>query len=205
MVSRQTARLSLSRDRILHAAIEMADESGVEAMSLYNHVANKDDLLDGALDLVLAECEEPDPEGEWDVAVRRSAVTVNRALRQHPWACTLLMGASRIREARLHYMDALLGRLRSAGFTAETTFDVYHVLDGHIFGFSLWQISHSFTPAQIAAMRAVFDNAITADAYPHLREHGAQHLALDARRDVDAFELGLDLILDGLRARLGRS
>ena len=145
-------RLPLTRDRILRAALELADADGVEsitmrklggalgfeAMSLYNHVASKDDVLDGILDLVLDETELPAPTGAWDAAIRDSAISVHDALRRHQWACALLMSAGSIRPARLRYMDALLGRLRRAGFSAETTYTAYHVLDAHIFGFSLW-------------------------------------------------------------------
>src|SRR3954454_22934009 len=123
-----TGRKPLSRERILAAALEVVDEQGIEAlsmrklgqalgyeaMSLYNYVANKDDLLDGILDLVLAESELPSPAGAWDTAVRTSAVSVHQALRRHPWAATLLMTPGHIRPARLRYMDSLLGRLREA-------------------------------------------------------------------------------------------
>src|SRR5256714_6338105 len=159
MPTKTAPRLPLSRDRILQAALELADEAGIdsltmrklgqalgfEAMSLYNHVANKDDLRDGMLDLVLAESEPPSPLGGWDTAVRASAISVHAALRRHPWSCGLLMDPGRIRPARLRYMDLLLGRLREAGFSAETTYHAYHVLDGHIFGFSLWETSHTYT------------------------------------------------------------
>jgi AcrR family transcriptional regulator len=206
-------RLSLSRDRILQAALALADESGIsaltmrrlgkelgfEAMALYNYVRSKDDLLDGALDRVLDECEQPVPDGPWDNAIRRSAISVNRALRRHPWACTLLMGSSGLRPARLSYMDSLLGRLRGAGFPAETAYDAYHVLDGHIFGFSLWQISHSYTPEQYSGMAALFAETIIAEDYPHLHEHGVQHMSGEAHSEADSFEVGLDLILDGLK------
>src|SRR5215211_6721878 len=152
-------RLPLSRERILQGALELTDEGGIEsltmrklgqalgfeAMSLYNHVANKDDVLDGILDLVLAESEPPSPAGDWDAAIRASALSVHEALRRHPWSCTLLMAPGRIRPARLRYMDLLLGRLRKAGFSAETTYHAYHVLDGHIFGFSFWEASHTYT------------------------------------------------------------
>src|SRR4051794_1686200 len=100
MATDATPRLPLTRERILRSALELADDGGVqsltmrklgqalgfEAMSLYNHVANKDDLLDGILDLVLAETTPPSPEQEWDAAVRTSAISVHDALRRHPWA-----------------------------------------------------------------------------------------------------------------------
>jgi AcrR family transcriptional regulator len=207
-------RLPLSRERILRAALTIADEQGIdalsmrklaqalgyEAMSLYNHVANKDDLLDGLLDAVLAETQAPSPDEPWDAAIRASAVSVHDALRRHTWAAPLLMSAGHIRPVRLRYMDLLLGRLRASGFDADTTYHAYHVLDGHIFGFSLWEISHSsYTPSDEVDMREMFDNVITVEAYPDLREHGLQHFAEGPHRHVSAFEFGLDLILDGLR------
>jgi AcrR family transcriptional regulator len=207
------ARLPLSRDRILQTALGLVDEGGLdslsmrklgqalgfEAMSLYNHVANKDDLIDGILDLVLAEGEPPSSSGSWDAAVRESAISVHAALRRHPWAPPVVMAPGRIRPARLRYMDSLLGRLREAGFSAETTYHAYHVLDGHIFGFSLWEASHTFTEQDEAEMAEAFDRVISPEEYPYLREHGEQHFADGPHHDVSAFELGLDLILDGLR------
>ncbi|MDX6452905.1 MAG: hypothetical protein QOH16_2954 [Gaiellaceae bacterium] len=213
MAAQPRPRLPLSRERILEAALALVDESGIEsltmrklgqelgfeAMSLYNHVANKDDLLDGILDLVLAESEQPSPLGEWDAAIRTSAISVHDALRRHQWACPLLMLPGRIRPARLQYMDALLGRLRDAGFSAETTFTAYHVLDGHILGFSLWEASHTYSDVDVAEMTERFQTTITPAAYPHLHEHAQQHFNEGPHSDVRAFEFGLDLILDGLR------
>jgi AcrR family transcriptional regulator len=206
-------RLPLTRDRILRAALEIADEGGIEsltmrrlgqelgfeAMSLYHYVASKDDLLGGLCDAVMAECDLPSPDGDWAAAVRRSAISVQQALHRHPWACTLLMSADHVRPARLRYMDSLLGRLRDAGFSAETTYHAYHVIDGHIFGFSFWQSSHSYTPAEVSHLVEMFAKAIPEDEYPHLYEHGAQHLAGGPHHDVSAFAFGLDLILDGLK------
>jgi AcrR family transcriptional regulator len=213
MATTTEPRLPLSRDRILQAALELVDEGGIEsltmrklgqalgfeAMSLYNHVANKDDVLDGILDLVLGESEPPSPDGDWDAAIRTSAISVHDALRRHPWSCALLMSPGRIRPARLRYMDLLLGRLREAGFAAETTYSAYHVLDGHIFGFSLWERAHSFSDEEATDMMAAFERTITVEDYPYLREHGEQHFAEGPHHDVSAFELGLDLILDGLK------
>jgi AcrR family transcriptional regulator len=207
------ARRPLSRDRILQAALELVDEGGLdslsmrklgqalgfEAMSLYNHVANKDDLIDGILDLVLAEGEPPAPSDDWEAAIRESALSVHAALRRHPWAPALLMAPGRIRPTRLRYMDSLLGRLREGGFSAEMTYHAYHVLDGHIFGFSLWEAAHTFSDEDASRMAASFDRLSPADEYPYLREHGEQHFAEGPHHDVSAFEFGLDLILEGLR------
>jgi AcrR family transcriptional regulator len=207
------ARLPLTRDRILETALALVDEGGLdalsmrklgqalgfEAMSLYNHVANKDEVIDGILDLVLAEGDPPAPSDDWEAAVRESAISVHAALRRHPWAPALLMAPGRMRPARLRYMDSLLGRLREGGFSAETTYHAYHVLDGHTFGFSLWEAAHTFSDEDASRMAASFDRLIPVDDYPYLREHGEQHFADGPHHDVSAFELGLDLILDGLR------
>jgi AcrR family transcriptional regulator len=213
MTTSTEPRLPLSRDRILQAALELADEGGIEsltmrklgqalgfeAMSLYNHVANKDDVLDGILDLVLAESEPPSPAGDWDAAIRTSAISVHEALGRHPWSCTLLMAPEHARPARIRYMDLLLGRLREAGFSAETTYTAYHVLDAHIFGFSLWETSHSYTAEEASNLAATFMETIAAEAYPYLHEHAQQHFSEGPHREVSAFELGLDLIVDGLK------
>src|SRR4051812_8415408 len=213
MAAQPEPRLPLSRDRILRAALELVDDGGIdsltmrklgqalgfEAMSLYNHVANKDDVIDGILDLVLAEGELPSPSGDWDGAVRSSAVSVHAALRRHPWASAVVMAPGRLRPARLRYMDSLLGRIREAGFSAETTYHAYHVLDGHIFGFSFWETSHAFTADEVSNLVAMFTAAVGADAYPYLHEHARQHAAEGPHRELSAFEFGLDLIVDGLR------
>ena len=198
---------------MLEAALALADESGiesltmrnlgrtlgVEAMSLYNHVSNKDDILAGLCDLVLAEIEPPAPDGDWDAALRASAVSAHDALRRHPWACSLLMSGDRVLTARLRYMDALLERLRKAGFSADTTYHAYHVLDAHIFGFSLWQAGHAFKAEDLQDLAATFLEKFPLDDYPYVAEHVEQHLTEGPLHDVSAFEFGLDLILDGLR------
>jgi len=202
-------RLPLSRDRILERGIQIADADGVdaltmrrladdlgfEAMSLYRHVKNKDDVLGGILDAVLAEIESPAGGGEWDEAIRRSAISVNDVLGRHAWATDLLMSSRGIRPARLAYMNDLLGRLREAGFSADTTYTAYHALDAHIFGFARWLACHT-VPDEDAERLA---RTIRLDDYPYLAEHRDQHLAEGPHHDVSAFEFGLDLILDGLR------
>src|SRR5215212_3977409 len=213
MAVKTEPRLPLTRDRILQAALELVDDDGIEsltmrklgqargfeAMSLYNHVAKKDDVLDGILDLVLAESEPPSPAGDWDAAIRTSAISVHDALRRHPWSCPLLMAPGRVRTSRLRYMDLLLGRLREAGFSAETTYHAYHVLDGHIFGFSLWETSHTYSAEEVASFTEKFAQTITPETYPYLHEHGEQHFNEGPHQEVSAFEVGLDLIVDGLK------
>ena len=209
------ARTPLTRDRILHAALDLADGSGIEtvtmrrlgeelgfeAMSLYRHVANKNDLLDGMLDLVLAEWQLPDGQGDWREAIRTSALSVHDALRRHRWAAQLLMTGTHLRPARLRYMERLLGRLRDAGFDAETTYHVYHLLDGYIFGFSLWEIAYTAIPLDAEVVSRLMQT-IPWDEYAHLAAHRDQHMSDGPHREVSAFEVGLDLILGGLEKRL---
>lgn len=210
---------------MLHAAIRLADEGGiesltmrrlarelgVEAMSLYNHVANKGDLVDAMVDLVVSEIELPATSDAWDVAVRECAISAHEVLLRHPWSCSLVMSttSTRIaRNARVRYMEWLLGRLREAGFSAELTYHAYHALDSHILGFTLWELGHSGAANAIrgdkdlADFAASFVRELRAADYPYLAEHAEQHVAALGDEGTSEFEFGLDLILDGLeRAR----
>jgi AcrR family transcriptional regulator len=220
-----TPRTPLSRERILQAAIGLADEGGiesltmrklaralgVEAMSLYNHVSNKDDLMDGIVDLVMAEIELPSGGEDWDVAIRKYAVSAHEALLRHTWAASLVLSPSTARTEptpRLESMEWLLGRLKEAGFPPKLRYSAYHTLDSHIFGFTLWQLGHSAAAnnlrgdQDIADFAASFLTEMRALDYAHLVEHIEQHL--DAGNDgASEFEFGLDLILDGLKRAPG--
>jgi len=180
----------------------LGEELGFEAMSLYRHVANKKDLFDGMLDLVLAEWQPPNSDGDWSAAIRTSARSVHDALRRHRWAAQLLMTGDHIRPARMRYMDQLLGRLRDAGFDPDATYSVYHLLDGYIFGFSLWEIAYTSFPLDAEAVTRLMQS-IPWDEYPQLAEHRDQHMTEGPHREVSAFDVGLDLILDGLRSSAG--
>jgi AcrR family transcriptional regulator len=213
-----TRRKPLNRERILETAVAFADEQGIdalsmrklgqsvgyEAMSLYNHVTNKDDLLDGMLDLVLAEMEPPAQDGGLP-AIRAAALSAHEALKRHPWAAGLLMAPARVRPARLEFMDGLLGALRNAGFSAKTTYHAYHALDAHIIGFSLWASTHDLSlPEEIDDdLRGFLDRIIPAETYPYLHEHGLQHLEDGAYKEVSAFEFALDLLLESLERLRG--
>jgi AcrR family transcriptional regulator len=206
---------------VLQAAIRLADqggiesltmrklarELGVEAMSLYNHVANKDDLVDGIVDLVVSEIDLPSA-SDWETGIREYAISAHEALLRHPWACSLVMSpttTSTMRTARLRYMEWLLGRLREAGYSPELTYHAYHALDSHILGFTLWQISHAASAKDIAGTQDLADFAATfleklrAGDYPFLAEHVEQHLTAPSDDGDREFEFGLGLILDGLK------
>ena len=225
----QTAqpRVPLNRERVLAAALRLADEGGieslsmrklarelgVEAMSLYNHVANKRDLVDGITDLALSEIELPVAD-DWDVAIRQFAISAHEALIRHSWACSLVMSPSSPRIAgnpRLRHMDWLLRRLREAGFSPGLTYSAYHALDSHILGFTMWELGHS---AGARTLRGDQDFQAFADAvlrelragdYPDLAAHAEQHFAETGDGGTREFEFALDLILDGLRNARARA
>ena len=206
-------RIPLSRERVLSAALELADEGGieslsmrrlgqrlgVEAMSLYNHVANKDDLLDGMVEAVTEEIEVPSGEGDWKAEIRRTAISSHEVFLRHRWACSLMMRRPNGSTPRMRWMEALLRTLREAGFSADMTHHAYHALDSHITGFTLWQVNMPFeTKEELVDLAESFLREIPADEYPYVIEHAEQHLAPSSPDGATEFEFGLDLILDGL-------
>lgn len=212
-MSRATqSRGRLTRERILHAALELADAKGVdsltmrelaralgfEAMALYRHVANKDEILDGILDLVWSEIEPAAASADWAGAIRRSAISVHEALDRHPWATRLWTSAAGIRPARLEFMESLLARLEDAGFSDDSYYHAYHVLDAYIIGYSLWLAGHSLSAEQVALVETALQE-VPFDKYPRISKHKDQHASEGPHRDVSAFEIGLDLVLNGLK------
>jgi AcrR family transcriptional regulator len=130
---------------------KLAQELGVEAMSLYHHVANKDDLLDGMVDLVFGEIELPSGDAGWKAAMRRRAISAREALRRHPWATGLMESRSTPGAANLRHHDAVLGILRGAGFSVELAAHAYSLLDSYIYGFALQEKTVPFDSAHDAA------------------------------------------------------
>jgi AcrR family transcriptional regulator len=206
-------RVPLSRDRLLQAAIRIADEDriealsmrrlarelGVEAMSLYNHVANKDEILSGIVEIVANEVEMPPNQGNWKAEVRQSAISAHDAFLRHRWACPLMMRTTSPIASRMRWMEWLLRTLREAGFSPNLTHHAYHALDSHITGFTLWQVSFPFdTREELLDLAEDFLRKIPADEYPYALEHAEQHLAEPDPNEPSEFEFGLDLILDGL-------
>jgi AcrR family transcriptional regulator len=212
---RTKRRTPLNRERVLSAAVALADqggfdsltmrnlakEVGVEAMSLYNHVANKDDLLDGMIDLVFGEIELPSTDVDWKTAMRRRAVSTREALNRHRWAIGLMEGRSSHGPANLSLHNAVLGCLRAAGFSMEMTVHAYSVQDSYIYGFALQERDMSSESADdfaAEAQRQMHEyQAVLAD-YPHLVEVVGGYVAKAGYDYATEFLFGLDLILDGL-------
>jgi AcrR family transcriptional regulator len=198
---------------VLEVAVDLADRNGleapsmrklgealgVEAMSLYSHVANKDDLLDGMIDAVFTEIDLPSADDGWRIAMRQRAVSVREVLRRHRWAIGLMESRTSPGPATLAHHDAVIGVLRAGGFSVPQTAHAFSVLDSYIYGFALQEKGLPFQTADEAAevAQAMFAQ-IPVDRYPHVVELATQH-ALQPGYDYGAeFEFGLDLILDGL-------
>jgi AcrR family transcriptional regulator len=210
-------RAPLTRRRVLRAAVVLADrggvaalsmrklaqELGVEAMSLYHHVANKDDILDGIIDVVFGEIELPTGEAGWEAAMRRRAVSAREALRRHPWATGLMESRRTPGPANIRHHDAVLGVLRDAGFPVELAAHAYSLLDSYIYGFALQEASLPFhTPEETAEVAQEIMSEFPADEYPHLAEIATEHVLQPGYDYGDEFLYGLDLILDGLARAL---
>jgi AcrR family transcriptional regulator len=213
-------RAPLSRDQVLRAAVAFADENGVaalsmrklgeavgvEAMSLYNHVASKADLLDGMVDVVFGEIGLPAGDAGWKTAMRQRAFSARKVLGCHRWAIGLMESRKSPGPATLRHHDAVLGCLRQAGFSIEMTAHAYSLLDSYIYGFALQEASLPFDTAEETPEAAQeIAGQLPADAYPHLAEFAAAHVLQPGYRYGEEFEIGLDLILGALERAAGPS
>ena len=201
----------LSRDAVLRAGVRVADEGGLdaltmqrvgeqvgaEAMSLYRHVRNKEDLLDGIVDLVYAEMELPPAGAEWRTAMRDRAISAREVLRRHPWALSLVESRSSPGPANLRHHDAVSGVLLAAGFSSAMTTHAYNLLDSYIYGFVLQETTLPFaTQEEMGAMaESMMGEAL--EIYPNLGRVASELMAAGFAY-ADEFEYGLDLILDGI-------
>ena len=201
-------RASLSRERVLRGAVAIADaggigaltirslarELGVKPMSLYHHVAGKDEILDGIVDLVFSEIDLPAPGGDWQAEMRRRAASARRALGRHRWAIGLLESRANPGPATLRHHDATIGTLRAAGFSVAATAHAYALLDSYVYGFALQEASLPFSPHTAADVAG----HITVGQYPHLAEIANQHILQPGYDFGNKFDVGLAVILDAL-------
>lgn len=204
-------RPPLSQERVLREALRMADEGGldalsmrslahalqVEAMSLYNHVSNKERILDGLVELVVSEIEVPARGGDWREAMRRRALSAHRVLMRHRWATMLLVSRMNIGPNMLRYVDATIGCLRAAGFSYPMADHAWTALDAYTYGFTLQKLNFPLDPAEYATAAKGFLHMIPVETFPYLR--GMSEEVIAGRHDgVHEIELGLDVLLDGL-------
>ncbi len=177
---------------------------GVEAMSLYNHVANKDQLLDGMVDLVFAEIDLPDAEADWKTAMRHRAESTRQALGRHPWAINLMSTRTSPGPATLRHHDAVIGSLRDAGFSIAMTAHAFSLLDSYIYGFALQEVTLPMgeTEEETAEVAKMMMAQMPPGEYPHLADLTVEHILQPGYDYGNEFLFGIELILDGLeRAR----
>src|SRR5256884_7288861 len=209
------ARIALNRERVLEAGVALADregiealsmrnlgqEVGVEAMSLYNHVRNKEELLNGMVDIVFSEIDLPTTGEDWPTAMRRRAISARQALKRHPWAIGLMESRAQPGPATLRHHDSVLRNLREGGMSIEMAAHAYSLLDSYIYGFTLNEQSLPFdsSPEKVAEVAGNIMREMPAGEEPDLDEM-AVGAAMEPGYDYgQEFEYGLKLILDGLK------
>lgn len=204
-------RPPLSRERVLQAAARLADEEGidalsmrrlgqalgVEAMSLYKHVAGKEAILEGLVDLVVAEIALPLPGEPWRPAMRRRAISAYQVLSRHRWATMLLLSRANVGPAMLRYVDATIGCLREAGFPYALADHAWNAIDNYVYGFTLQQLNFPFQPDEYADRAQGFLPQLPPEQFPYLRAMSLQVINGE-HNGLHELSFGLDLLLDGL-------
>lgn len=213
------ARERITRDRILQTGIELADARGisgltmrglgealgVEAMSLYNHVSNKADLLSGMMDAVFAEVELPSHSDDWRTAIHKRSVSFHAALIRHPWSSSLRDSATQSGPAILRHHDRVIGTFRNAGFSVALTAHAFSLVDSYIYGFALQEASMPLSTEEQSAQAAETLMAkLPVAEYPYLAELTVDHVLKPGYSYGDEFTIGLDLVLDSLEAAHAR-
>jgi AcrR family transcriptional regulator len=209
-------RHPLTHERILRVALELADSGGLEslsmrkiattlgvrAMSLYNHVASKDEIIDGLVELVVSEIERPSLDDDWKTAMTRRGHSAHAVLLRHPWAIMALMTRANAGPEMLAYVDATIGCLRNAGFSYELADSAWNAMDNHIYGFTLQEVNFPFDPAEYADTAREFLPGVAAEQYPYFSALATMVMERQYS-GVHEFEFGMNLILDGLQRYLG--
>jgi AcrR family transcriptional regulator len=210
-------RPRLSRDRVLSGAVAVADagglgsltirslaqELGVKPMSVYYHVANKDEILDGIVDFVFSQIELPSADGDWRAEIRRRATSARQVLRRHSWAIALMESRTSPGPATLRHHDAVIATLRAAGFSRAMTAHAYALLDAYVYGFAVQEASLPFEgPETVADVAEPIMEHFAAGDYPHLVEMATEYYLQPGYDFGDEFEFGLRLILDTLAQSL---
>ncbi|MFD3517493.1 TetR/AcrR family transcriptional regulator [Streptomyces sp. NPDC058657] len=211
--SKAAGRTPLSRERVIRTAVAVADAKGsaaltmraiaeplgVEAMSLYHHVAGREDILDGMVDVVFGEIELPPRATDWKSAMRQRALSARDVLGRHPWAVGLMDSRSRPGQATLRHHDAVLGVLRDGGFSVPMAAHAISLIDSYLYGFVLQEQSLPFRgAAELEELAGTLLAAMPADTYPHLAELATEHVLRPGYDYAEEFTFGLTLLLDAL-------
>ncbi len=213
-MTEDTRRETLTRERVLQGAVTLADEIGIEAltirklavalgvkpMTIYHHVPSKEEIIDGMVEIVFSEIDLPPTDEDWKSAMRKRCISAREVLRRHPWAAPLMESRMSPGPANLGHHEAVLACLRRGGLSLQMTAHAYAILDGFVYGFCF---DEAVLPAQgtgeeFAELTAEIAAAFDPDDYPHLVEFSTQHVFQPGYNFGDSFEFGLDLIIEGL-------
>ncbi|MEY9930000.1 AcrR family transcriptional regulator [Catenulispora sp. GP43] len=214
----QARRSRLSREKLFEAAIAVADaggisaltirsvatELGVKPMSLYHHVANKEAIIDGVIDIVFNEIGLPPEDTDWRSALRERAHSARAVLRRHPWATPLMESRRNPGAATLRHHDAVVGTLRRGGFSIVLAAHAYSMMDSYIYGFALEEAALPVGPPDVAGAVEAFLAQFPPGEYPNLVEMATEHVLKPGYDYGDEFDFGLELILDALERHLTR-
>ena len=208
-------RSPLTADRVLAGAIELADRIGIELftirklaaelnvkpMTIYHHVASKDSIIDGIVDVVFSEIDLPPIDTDWKTAIRQRCISARAVLARHPWAPPLMESRTSAGPATLRHHDAVLGCFRRGGLSLPMTAHAYATIDSYLYGFALQEANLPFHgDAEIGDLADTMLESFPVDEFPHLVEFTVQHALQPGYAFGNSFEFGLDLLLDGIEA-----
>jgi AcrR family transcriptional regulator len=211
----EARRAHLSRDRVLRAAVALADSAGIQSLSmrkladelgvvpmaLYKHVANKEELLDGMIDVVVDEIDPPDLATDWKSAARQRILSARRALLRHPWASKVIESRTNPTPLLLEYMNSMIGIFRASGFSISLTHHLMHAIGSRLLGFSQELFDDSASAATQMPPDLLREMA---RSYPYVAEiagaasHDDETVVGGGCDDQFEFEFSLDLLLDGI-------
>lgn len=203
----------LTPERVIDGAVRLADRIGIDAltirkiaeeidakpMTIYHHVPNKEGIIDGMVDAVFAEIDLPPADVDWRDAMTRRCRSMRTVLAAHPWASPLMENRTSPGPATLTHHDAVLGCLLRAGFSLQLTAHAYALIDAFLYGFALQEATLPTTGGEeMAELAGSIIEQMPADLYPHLTEFTHEHVIQPGYDFGNSFEVGLELILDGL-------
>ena len=212
-MDKETRRSTLTRDKVLESAIELADEIGIEsltirkladrlgvgAMTIYHHIPSKEEIIDGMVEIVFIEIQMPPTDVDWESAIRQRCVSARNVLNRHPWAAPLMESRMSPGPANLSHHDAVIGCLRSGGMSIQMAAHAYAILDSFIYGFAFEEATLPGGGGEgIAEIAEEIASNFPVDEYPHLAELTFEHVLEPGYSFGDSFEFGLDLIIEGL-------